>query len=200
MKNLLFPSVLCAAVILAPLRAAFSAEDDLSGFTLKQLNEAIRDSKAATHKIYSILTFDSEERSGANIAMLSSSNSGWRVTVLHRVTGGLKVEWRSGKLPKDFAVSSSHNLEVEDVEDEQVVEFSGCAPHDCGGLSGVLGVLLYSPRSKQVFYAHYRSDEGKPIGSFGSLEFSGNASDPSNERYKAALRKAMGKILHYDVP
>ena len=200
MKNLLFPSFLCVAVILAPLRAASSAEDDLSGFTLKQLDEAIRDGNAATHKIYSILTFDSEERSGANIAMLSSSNSGWHVTVIHRVIGGLKVEWRTGRLPEDFAVSSSHNLHIEDVEDEQVVEFSGCAPHECGGLYGVLGVLLYSPRSKQAFYAHYRSDEGKPIGSFGSMEFSENASDPSNERYKAALRKAIGKILHYDVP
>ena len=38
---------------------------------------------------------------------------------------------------------------------EQVVEFSGCARQICGGLDGVFGVLLYSPRSRQAFLAHY---------------------------------------------
>jgi len=196
MKSLHFCSVLCAALILAPSTAAFSAEDDLSGFTLSQLDTAIKSSGAATQKIFSILTFDSEDRNGSSIAILSGSRLGWQVTVLHRATGGLKVEWHSAKLSDDFSNSSSNNLKIEVVEDEQVVEFSGCAQHQCGGVDGVLGVLLYSPRCKQAFFAHYRFDEHKPIGSFGSLEFSKNAHEPGNERYLEALRNAMNKTLH----
>jgi hypothetical protein len=177
-------------------RVGFSAGDDLSGFTLKQLDAAITKGGLATQKIYSILTFDSDERAGANVAVLSISHTGWHVTVLHRVNGGLQVEWRSGGLPKDIVVSSSNNFEVEYMDDgEQVVEFSGCAAHQCGGLDGVLGMLLYSPRSKQVFYAHYQNSGGKPLGSFGSLDFSENASTAGYEKYKTALLKAMNKTL-----
>lgn len=200
MQKLLYSLLLCTALVLGPQKVALSAEDDLSGFTLAQLDAAIKNSRVAAQKIYSILTFDSEERAGANIAMLSGSHSGWHVTVLHRVKGGLQVEWQSGRLPEDFAVSSSSRLEIEDVGDEQVVEFSGCEQHLCGGVDGALGLLLYSPSSKQVFTAHYRFDDHKPIGSFGSLDFSKNAGDPGNERYKAALRAAMGKLLDHDVP
>ena len=195
MKNFLFSTVFCTALILAPSRAAFSAEDDLSGFTLKQLDTSIRNSGAATQKIYSILTFDSEDRYGSSVAILSASSSGWKITVLHRVKGGLKVEWGSAKLSDDFSTSSSNNLKIEDLEGEQVVEFSGCRQHNCGGADGVFGVLLYSSHSKQVFFAHYRYDEHKPIGSVGSLEFSNNAYEPGNERYLAALRSAMNKTL-----
>jgi hypothetical protein len=196
MQKLLFSSLLCAAMVVTPLRIAFSAEDDLSGFTLQQLDAAIANSGLATDKIYSILTFDSDERREANIAILSSSHSGWHVTVLHRVKGGLKAEWRSGKLPYDFAVSSSNNLKIQHMDDgEEVVEFSGCAAHLCGRLDGVVGMLLYSSRSKQVFFAHYQYDEGKPMGSFGSLDFSANTSTLDKERYKIALQKAMSKTL-----
>ena len=201
MHRLLFSSLLCAAIVATPLTIAFPAEDDLSGFTVQQLNAAIAKSGLTTQKIYSILTFDSDERYGANVAILSGSYSGWRVAVLHRIEGGLKVEWRSGKLPDDIDISSSNNFEIGHMDDgEQVVEFSGCAPHQCGGVDGVFGVLLYSPRSMQVFFAHYRFDEHKPIGQFGSLKLSENANLPGNERYKAALRKAMSKTLRSDVP
>ena len=199
MRKLVFWSVFCVVAIAAPLTVAVAAEDDLSGFTLKQLNVAINSSGVAEKKLYSILTFDSEERAGANIAVLSGARSGWQVTVLHRVTGGLKVEWSSGKLSDDFAVSSSSQLQIEDVGDEQVVEFFGCARHQCGYLESVSGLLLYSPLSKQVFFAHYSYEEGKPLDSFGSLKFSKNASEPGNERYKAALQKAMSTKLHYKI-
>lgn len=187
---------LCAAVIFAPVTAALSAQDDLSAFTSKQLDTAITNSGLAQQKIYAIHTFDIGERPGANIAILSSSRSGWQVTVLRHIKAGLEVEWRSGRLPDDFAVSSFNNLEIENIDDgEQVVQFSGCARHMCGGVDGLFGVLLYSPRSKQVFFAHYRWDEGKTIGSFGSVELSENANRPGHERYKRALQNAMNKAL-----
>jgi hypothetical protein len=196
MQRLLFPALLGVAIVMALPTAAFSAEDELSGFTLRQLDAAITKSGLATQKIYSIQTFDSEERRGANVAILSGSHSDWHVTILHRVEGGLEVEWRSGKLPDDMEVSSSSNLEIEYMDDgEQIVKFSGCAAHDFGGLDGIFGVLLYSPHSRQVFFAHYRYDEGKQLGSFGSLYFSNNASAPGNEKYKTALQKAMSQTL-----
>lgn len=202
MRRFLLHSLL-GPVILSALVTAVSAEDVLSGFTLQQLNTAIAKSgTTSSQKIYSILSFDSDDRRGANVAILSGSHSGWRVVVLHRIMGGLDPEWRSGKLSDDFDVSDSRNLKIESMDDgEQVVEFSGCAAHDCGGLDGgIFGVLLYSPRSKQVFFAHYRYGEDKPRNSFGSVWFSENTDRTGNEKYKAALRKALSSILQYDVP
>lgn len=184
------------ALLITLPKIAYSTGDDLSGYTVQQLDTAITKGGLADQKIYSILTFDSDQLPGANIAILSSSHTGWHVTILHRINGGLKVEWRSGKLPDDIAVSSYNSLKIEHMDDgEQVVEFSGCAAHECGGVDGVFGVLLYSSRSKQVFYAHYRWDEGAPLGSFGSLDFSKNATAAENEKYKMALQKAMNKAL-----
>jgi hypothetical protein len=188
--------LLCIVILIAPVASAFASQDDLSGFTLKQLDAAIREIGMATGKLYSVLTFDSEERDGVNIAVLGGSNSGRQVAVLHRVNGGFDVQWRSGKLTDDFAVSSSSRLEIADVGDEQVVEFSGCAAHQCGLVDGVFGFLLYSPNTHQVFFAHYRFDERKPLGSFGSLDFSNNTLEPRNERYKTALQNAAKRVLH----
>jgi hypothetical protein len=50
------------------------------------------------------------------------------------------------------------------------------------------------------FYANYRFDEGKPLGSFGTVTFPGNVSSPGNQKYKKALRKALAKALDHDVP
>jgi hypothetical protein len=177
-------------------RIAIASGDGFPGFTTKQFNTAFENSGIATHRIESILTFRDLGDSGPHIAILSGSRSGWHVTVLHNITGGLKVEWKSGALHDDFAVSSSDALEIDDLGDEQVVEFSGCGAHMCGGVDGgVFGMVLYAPRVKQAFFAHYSYDDHKPRGSFGSLDFSSNASEAGNERYKAALDKAMRKKL-----
>jgi hypothetical protein len=193
MQKLFFSVALCATLAFAPLRVAYSAEDDLSTFTLKQLDTAISNSDAAAQELDSILSF--HNMGEANIAILSSSRAGWSITVFHRVPGGIKVGWRSGALTNDFSVVSLDGLEIENVDGETVLEFSGCAAHECAGADGIFGVLLYSPRSKQAFFAHYRFDEHKPIGSFGSLQFSENANEPGHERYKVALREAMNKAL-----
>jgi hypothetical protein len=122
MHRRVFSFLIAVAIVVAPLSVAFSAEDDLSGFTLQQLDSAVTKTGLASQKIYSILTFDSEDRRGANMAILSGSRSGWPVTVLHRIKDGLEVEWQSGKLPYDIAVSSSNNFEIEHLNDgEQVL-------------------------------------------------------------------------------
>jgi hypothetical protein len=196
MRKLLLNILFCVAFITTSLSSAFCAGDDLYGFTWKQLDAAIKKGGLANQKIYYILSFDDESGAARNIAVLSDSRSGWRVTVLHRVPGGLYVQWQSEKLSYDFAVSSPSNLEIGYVGDEQVVKFSGCAAHLCEGLDGVHGALLYSPKSKQVFFAYYKYDGEKPLSSFGSLTFSENLNEPANERYKAELQKTMKAILH----
>jgi hypothetical protein len=196
MRRLLLKTLFCVAFITVALSSAFSVGDDLYGFTWKQLTAAINKGGLANQKIYYILSFDDESGAGRNVAVLSDSEPGWRVTVLHRIPDALHVQWQSEKLSYDFAVSSPSHLEIGYIGDEQVVKFSGCAAHMCGGLDGVQGALLYSPKSKQVFFAHYQYDGEKPIGSFGSLTFSKNADEPANERYKAELQKTMKAILH----
>jgi hypothetical protein len=196
MTKLVFSSVFCAAMVFSPLRIASASDGSLPGFRLKQLDTAIVNSGIGTQRIDSILTFRDLGDAGAHIAILSSSRSGWHVTILFNLAGGLQVEWKSGGLHDDFSVSSSDALEIDDLGDEQVVEFSGCAPHLCGGVDGgVFGMVLYAPHVRQAFYAHYHYGEDKPRGSFGSLDFSSNATAVGNERYKAALDRAVRKKL-----
>jgi hypothetical protein len=196
MTKFVFSTVLCAAIVLAPQSIASAEADYLSGFTLKQLNTAIEKSGIANQELDSILTFRDLGDAQEHIAILSSSRSGWHVTVLHsNLAEGLEVEWKSGKLHDDFSASSSDALEIDDLGDEQVVVFSGCAPHNCGGVDGVFGMVLYAPRVKQAFFAHYDYDDRKPRGSFGSLDFSSNTTLPVNDRYKAALQSAIKKKL-----
>lgn len=176
---------------LMPCFGAKTNEDDLSGFTVSQLDTAVHAAGLKDQKLYSIRTFDSKERAGAYVAILSGSHSGWRVTILKRVVGGLKVQWHSGRLSSDFDVSDTRNLRIESVEDEQIAFFSGCAAHMCGGITGDLGMMLYSPETKQVFFAHYRYPRDKPIGTMGTIEYSENAAQPRNERYRKALQDFM---------
>ena len=192
MTRLLF----CAVIIFGTFGIASASDQGLPGFTLQQLNAALVSSGVTSQRIGSILTFRDLGDSGAHVAVLSSGRSGWHVTILHNVSGGLNVEWKSGGLRDDFSMSSPDALEIDDLGDEQVIEFSGCAPHMCGGVDGgEYGMVLYAPRVKQAFFAHYSYDDHKPKGSFGSLDFSSNSETVGNERYKAALAHAMRKKL-----
>lgn len=195
MRRFVFSFLVSTVLLVLPLRGRLWAEDDLFSFTTQQLNTAISKSGLSTQRIYSVQSL-TNDNGQAEIAILSASHLGWRVTIFRRVPGGFDVEWQSGKLPDDIAVSASNNFKIDSMDDgEQVVQFSGCAAHECGGIDGVFGVLIYSPRSNHVFFAHYQFDEKQPIGSFGSLAFSENAKARGNEKYKAALQNAMNKIL-----
>lgn len=188
-------SLITRFLVVFALSGRVWAEDDIFSFTMQQLNTALGKSGLSKQSIYSIQTLITDN-GAADVAILSASRLGWRVTVLGRVPGGFDVEWQSGKLPDDIAVSASNNFLVESLDDgERVVQFSGCAAHECGGKDGVFGVVLYSPRSHQSYFAHYRYDDNLPIGAFGSLRFSQAAEAPGNERYKAALHQAMIRIL-----
>ena len=183
------------ALLTVPVTPSLWGEDGIFSFTPHELTSAIAKSGLLRQRLYSIQSLESEN-GGVDIAILSASHVGWRVTVLHRIPGGFGLMWRSDSLPDDIAVSASNNLRVRSLEDhEQVIQFSGCAAHECGGKNGVFGVLFYCPRLNQVFFAHYRFDESRPIDSFGSLQFSKNAEAHGHEKYKAALKEAMLEIL-----
>lgn len=182
-------------VLSLPLENRLWAEDDLLRFTAQQLNTAMVKSGLSTQRISSIQSVVND-RGQTDLAILSSSRSGWRVTVLQRVPGGFHLQWQSGKLPDDITVSTSDSLKIETLDDgERVVQFSGCAAHECAGKEGAFGVLLYSPRANQVFLAHYRFDGKRAAASVGPLGFSENANERGHEKYKAALQKTMERIL-----
>jgi hypothetical protein len=200
MTKLVLSTILSAAATLFPIKSAAS-DTGQPGFTLKQWSAAMVKSGIDRERVYSILTFRNLGDPGEHIAILSGFRSGWHVTVFNNIAGGLKIEWKSGGMRSDFSVSSPDELEIDDLGDEQVVEFSGCAPHMCGGIDGgEFGMVLYAPRVGQAFFAHYSYDDKKPRGSFGSLDFSDNALSAGNERYKAALDRAMKQKLRVGKP
>ena len=182
-------SIFCAFLLLTCGITAF-AQDDVSGFTNAQLESAFRLSGLASQRLYSIQTFGSGDSANpAYVTVLSSSRSGWHVSVFHRIQGGFKLEWNSGDLPVEFSVASPSNLSLFDVGDESTVMFSGCAPHRCGG--DYEGFLLYSTEAKEAFFALLTAQENQSR----QVMFSKNASDPKNKVYRQALQGAVDEVI-----
>jgi hypothetical protein len=184
-------TLICCAILFAVCSADTSAQDDdVYGFTTKQFQSALVNSGLAPQRFYSIQTFGSGDTGPpAYITVLSSSRSGWHVTVFHRVQGGFKVEWSSHRLPVEFSVSSPHNFSVEDIGDESTVRFSGCARHRCAG--DYEGFLLYSTLRKQAFFALLTQQDNQPR----RVTFSPNALQPMNQGYKDALQRAVDEVV-----
>ncbi|MBZ5707276.1 MAG: hypothetical protein LAN63_18160 [Acidobacteriia bacterium] len=190
-KVLAVRTLICCAVLFAVCGANASAQDDdVYGFTTKQLQSALVSSGLAPQRLYSVQTFGSgDTERPAYMAVLSSSRSGWHVTVFHRVQEGFKVEWSSHQLPVEFSVSSPDNFSVEDIGDESTVRFSGCAPHRCAG--DYEGFLLYSTLRKQAFFALLTQQENQPR----RVTFSPNALQPMNQNYKDALQRTVDEVV-----
>ncbi len=170
-------------------------QDDGYGFTNSQLESALKKSGLATQRLYSIMTFgDADHGDPSYLTALSSSRSGWHVSVFHRSQKGFELEWSSGNLPIEFAVSSPEEFSLFDVGEESTVMFSGCAPHRCGG--DYHGFLLYSPVRKEAFFAQFGQQDDQPK----HVTFSKNALDPKNREYKDALQKAADNIIRRTNP
>jgi hypothetical protein len=166
-----------------------AAQDNVYGFTNRQLQSAFRTSGLATQRLYCLQTFGAgDTEDPAYLAVLSGSRSVWHVSVFHRVQGGFKLEWISRKLPLELSVSSPGQFSIVDVGEESTVIFSGCAPHRCGG--DYHGFLLYSTVRKEAFFALLAQQEDKSR----RLTFSDNALEPANKDYKEALQRAADEM------
>jgi len=188
-----FLGLMIATVLLGTSSQLVANDDDPYGFTVGQLHSAMLRGGLTGQRLNSVHTFGAGDGGfvPAYVGILSSSRSGWHISVFRRVAGGFRREWYSQKLPSEFAVSSPENFSIEDVGDESVVVFSGCAPHMCGRAIGLNGVLLYSTERKEVFFARYEPQAGNPSG---SVQFSKNVSEARNQRYREALQKALDAI------
>jgi hypothetical protein len=186
MRKLLLTSL----VVICLLAVAPAQPDTPYAFTTGQLQSALRQAGLTTQQLHSVQTFGSgNEADPAYLTVLSSSRSGWHVSVFHHAQGRFKLEWASGKLPIEFSVSSANNFSLSDIGEETTVTFSGCAPHRCGG--DYHGFLLYSTVRKEVFFALLAQPEDQHR----QVTFSQNALEPRNNAYKQALQSAADEII-----
>lgn len=150
---------------------------------------ALKHSGVGAEVLSSIKPLDAEEsKESSGVAVLSESHNGRQVSVLHRVGASFQLDWTSHNLPKEFDVSSPNNFVVFSMGRDQMVMFSGCARHLCGGKSGVGGVLLYSTSRDQGFVARYNGIDSRDNAGV-RVTFSKNTLKPENQEYKKALQK-----------
>lgn len=111
--------------------------------------------------------------------LMQPRNGGWTILVFQlKKRGKFKLEWKSEVLKDSFAVSSSSAFQTRTVGTaEQVLQFSGCAAHNC---PDVFSVLLYSPSKKAAFTATYVR---------GRVSYSRNLESPDNRDYKDVLHE-----------
>lgn len=194
---------ICLLLVVLAGSASLAISEDTYGFSVKELRSALDRAGLGTQRLCKIQTFGSGGTAvlpvPAYVAVLSTSRSGWQVSVFRRVAGGFLLEWSSRKLPSEFSVSSPDELSIQDVGDEPVVVFSGCAPHDCGGTRGVAGFLLYSTLRKQAFYVRYIGHSMYDT-SGSVVTFSKNVLEQENQPYKEALRKQIDSLIRLDTP
>jgi hypothetical protein len=109
--------------------------------------------------------------------LTQGKDGGWQIFVLHlEDSGKFSLEWRSGRLTDSFAVSSVNQFRTRDIgTSQQVLEFSGCAAHNC---PDVFSILLYIPSRRAAFTATYI---------LGKITYSMNSESPKNHEYKDAL-------------
>lgn len=120
--------------------------------------------------------YDSTAHENAVAFATFDDKAGWQVSVFDpNREGGFKLAWQSGKLADSFAVSSQSELRVASLENEQAVQFEGCAAHVC---PDVFSILLYVPSKHTVFTADYV---------WGKVTFSVNLDSVENSRYKSVL-------------
>ena len=184
-------TLLLSTLLLVCVVSLSAQDDDVYGFTATQVNAVLTKNGLTSQRLHSLQTFGSDGPANpAYLAVLSSSHSGWHISVFHRMKGGFKLEWASHNLPVEFSVSAPGNFSVSDIGDESTVIFSGCAPHRCGG--DYHGFVLYSPVRKEAFFALLSQEEDQPR----KVTFSNNALEPRNSIYKEALQKQVDEVIH----
>lgn len=126
--------------------------------------------------------YDSMIHQNAIALATLDEKSDWRLFVFSSVKKGqFQLTWQSGKLADSFAISSQNELKVFSLEDEQAVQFEGCASHVC---PDVFSILMYVPSKNAIFTADYV---------WGKVTFSANLETTENARYKLILNNLVRK-------
>jgi hypothetical protein len=176
------------AMLLLIIGTGTRAQDN-SGYDDKSIFSALRQRGVAVKALSSVKPLVAEQAKEARgVAVLSESRRKRQVSILHRVGTRFKLDWTSHDLPDEFGVSSPNEFVVFPMGLDEMVMFSGCARHLCGGKSGVGGILLYSTFRNQGFFARY-SGTGSHDNAGVRVTFSKNALKSENQEYKEALQK-----------
>lgn len=175
-------STLVRAVIMVTMLSISTATTaHATSFSPEDLKAALRN--AGIEKVFKLQTFETP-KSEYILVYGGAADGHAEILVLrdnsHRSGhADLKLDWRSGVLPKDLLVMSSGGPEIQSmVNGDTVLVMSGCAPHNCGASAGA---MIYSMDQKELFKATYDSASQPP------LKYSANALVDKNALYKHAL-------------
>lgn len=175
-------SICCLAIVsICAAYAGASAQERHSeemGLSVSQLQDLLRALPPLPGTVQAIQFLRRDGFWVDRAAILTQGEkSGWQIFVLHlENTGRFALEWKSGRLEDSFAVSSASQFQTHNVGAlEQVLEFSGCAAHNC---PDVFSVMLYSPLRKTAFTAAYI---------LGKVSYSQGLESPDSREYKDAL-------------
>jgi len=179
----MFSVVVLAVLGSAPVASAQGGYGSYSSLSVKEFRNLAESLPELPGRIQALRLFQGTIGQQASVAIATlGEKTGWRLFVFASNSGKhFRLEWKSGKLPYTFAVADPAALRLFDFGNEVGVEFSGCAPHSCGGgPSAVFSVLLYVPSKRTAFMATYSLDK---------VTYSENLKIKGNERYKGALEQ-----------
>jgi hypothetical protein len=108
--------------------------------------------------------------------------TGWHVFVYHEIPSTrYQLTWSSGQLEDTFGTSWPGALEVVLLGNEEIIQFQGCALHNC---PDVFSFLIYVPSKKLAFKAYSK---------LGMATFSEKLDERGNEIYKRWLEKRIAE-------
>ncbi len=165
-----------------------------SSLSVKEFRNLAESLPELPGRIQAIRLFQGAIGQQASVAIATfGEKTGWQLFVFASNTGKhFRPEWKSGKLANTFTVADPAALKLFDFGNEVGVEFSGCAPHSCGGgPSAVFSVLLYVPSKRTAFTATYE---------LGKIAYSSNLQSAGNERYRGALEQLVKEYANDNGP
>jgi hypothetical protein len=155
-------------------------QDGISGDELRSLAASLPELPGRIQAFQ--IVYDSTVQKNGIVLATFSEKSGWQLVMFSPMRdGSFKQTWQSGKLADSFFVSSQSKLKVVSLENEEGVQFEGCASHVC---PDVYSILLYVPSKHAAFEANYV---------WGKVNYSANSDVAENATYKAVLANLLKK-------
>lgn len=177
-----------------PLLVAFMVGGGQGQTTIpvQVIQQALETASRSTNKVIKLETISQPSQDIVPHIIVLSEDEGSRPHLLVFKYSGtaLKEAWNSGPLPVEFSVHSASGFEIQRLQEEAIIVFQGCAPHDCGG-TGDLGMLLYSTANDVAFFAHSVGASGAWTPRQFSVTYSSNVNAPRYRDYKELLEKLL---------